>query len=64
MLMEIIKEKNVTIDINAFKEYIELLRRDIYEAGAGVDMQSEKFGTAQRVWSCSSKIIQWTRFRL
>lgn len=41
------RRENVTIDINAFKEYIELLRRDIYEAGAGVDMQSEKFGTAQ-----------------
>ena len=34
-------------DINAFKEFIELLRRDIYETGAGVDTQSEKFQTAQ-----------------
>lgn len=41
------RRENVTIDIKAFKEYIELLRRDIYEAGAGVDTQSEKFGTAQ-----------------
>lgn len=38
---------NTTIDINAFKEFIELLRRDIYETGAGVDTQSEKFATAQ-----------------
>lgn len=41
------KRENVTIDINAFKEFIELLRRDIYETGAGVDTQSEKFATAQ-----------------
>lgn len=41
------KRENVTIDINAFKEFIELLRRDIYETGAGVDTQSEKFTTAQ-----------------
>ena len=37
------KRENVSIDINAFKEFIELLRRDIYETGAGVDTQSEKF---------------------
>lgn len=41
------KRENTTIDINAFKEFIELLRRDIYETGAGVDTQSEKFATAQ-----------------
>ena len=41
------KRENVSIDINAFKEFIELLRRDIYETGAGVDTQSEKFQTAQ-----------------
>lgn len=41
------KRENVSIDINAFKEFIELLRRDIYETGAGVDTQSEKFATAQ-----------------
>lgn len=41
------KRETTTIDINAFKEFIELLRRDIYETGAGVDTQSEKFATAQ-----------------
>ena len=41
------RRENTTIDINAFKEFIELLRRDIYETGAGVDTQSEKFATAQ-----------------
>lgn len=41
------KREKTTIDINAFKEFIELLRRDIYETGAGVDTQSEKFATAQ-----------------
>lgn len=41
------RRENTTIDINAFKEFIELLRRDIYEVGAGVDTQSEKFATAQ-----------------
>lgn len=41
------RRENITIDINAFKEFIELLRRDIYETGAGVDTQSEKFATAQ-----------------
>lgn len=41
------RRENTTIDINAFKEFIELLRRDIYETGAGVDTQSEKFSTAQ-----------------
>lgn len=41
------RRENITIDINAFKEFIELLRRDIYETGAGVDTQSEKFQTAQ-----------------
>lgn len=41
------RRENVTIDIDAFKEFIELLRRDIYETGAGVDTQSEKFQTAQ-----------------
>ena len=41
------RREKVSIDINAFKEFIELLRRDIYETGAGVDTQSEKFKTAQ-----------------
>jgi len=41
------RREKVEIDINAFKEFIELLRRDIYETGAGVDTQSEKFQTAQ-----------------
>lgn len=41
------RRENVTIDIEAFKGFIELLRRDIYETGAGVDTQSERFATAQ-----------------
>lgn len=41
------KRENTTLDIEAFREYIEILRRDIHEAGNGVDTQSEKFKTAQ-----------------
>ena len=41
------RRDNTSIDITAFKEFVELLRRDIYETGAGVDTQSEKFATAQ-----------------
>lgn len=37
--------KNVEITIEAFKAFIEQLRKDIYEGGFGVDTQSEKFGT-------------------
>lgn len=36
--------KKIEIDIEAFKVFIEQLRKDIYEAGFGVDTQSEKFG--------------------
>lgn len=37
--------KKVEITIEAFKAFIEQLRKDIYEGGFGVDTQSEKFGT-------------------
>lgn len=37
--------KNIEITIEAFKSFIEQLRKDIYEGGFGVDTQSEKFGT-------------------
>lgn len=36
--------KNVDIDIAAFEKQIEVLRKNIYEFGRGVDSQSEKFG--------------------
>ena len=36
---------NITLNIDAFKVFIEQLRKDIYEGGSGVDTQSEKFGT-------------------
>ena len=39
--------KKVEIDIEAFKGFIEQLRKDIYEGGSGVDTQSEKFGTQE-----------------
>lgn len=39
--------KNVEINIEAFKAFIEQLRKDIYEGGFGVDTQSEKFGTQE-----------------
>lgn len=39
------KRENITLDIEAFKVFIEQLRKDIYEGGSGVDTQSEKFGT-------------------
>ena len=41
------KRENTTIDIEAFREFIEILRRDIHEAANAVDTQSEKFKTAQ-----------------
>lgn len=37
--------KQIATDIDAYKVFIEQLRRDIYEAGFGIDTQSEKFGT-------------------
>ena len=37
--------KNITINAEAYKIFIEQLRKDIYEGAAGVDTQSEKFGT-------------------
>lgn len=39
------KRETIEIKIDAFKVYIEQLRKDIYEGGSGVDTQSEKFGT-------------------
>lgn len=39
--------KGVEINIEAFKSFIEQLRKDIYEGGSGVDTQSEKFGTQE-----------------
>ena len=38
------KRENISTDIEAFKVFIEQLRKDIYEAGFGVDTQSENFG--------------------
>ena len=37
--------ENIELNIEAFKSFIEQLRKDIYEGGSGVDTQSEKFGT-------------------
>ena len=39
--------KNTELNIEAFKSFIEKLRKDIYEGGSGVDTQSEKFGTQE-----------------
>ena len=39
--------KNIELNIDAFKSFIEQLRKDIYEGGSGVDTQSEKFGTQE-----------------
>ena len=39
--------KNIDLNIEAFKSFIEQLRKDIYEGGSGVDTQSEKFGTQE-----------------
>lgn len=39
--------KNVELNIEASKSFIEQLRKDIYEGGSGVDTQSEKFGTQE-----------------
>lgn len=39
------KREKIETDIDAYKVLIEQLRRDIYEAGFGIDTQSEKFGT-------------------
>ena len=36
-----------TIDINAFKDAIEQLRKDVYDIGGGVDTESDKFGNNQ-----------------
>lgn len=38
------KYENPQINIEAFKVFIEQLRKDIYEAGFGVDTESDKFG--------------------
>jgi len=38
------KREKIETDIDAYKVFIEQLRRDIYEAGFGIDTQSEKFG--------------------
>jgi len=38
------KYENPKIDVEAFKAFIEQLRKDIYEAGFGVDTESDKFG--------------------
>lgn len=38
------KREKIETDIDAYKVLIEQLRRDIYEAGFGIDTQSEKFG--------------------
>ena len=38
------KYENPQINIEAFKAVIEQLRKDIYEAGFGVDTESDKFG--------------------
>lgn len=37
--------KSVDLNIDAFKTFIEQLRKDIYEGGSCVDTQSDKFGT-------------------
>ena len=39
--------KDITLNIEAFKSFIEQLRKDIYEGGSCVDTQSEKFGTQE-----------------
>lgn len=39
--------KGIKIEIEAFKVFIEQLRKDIYECGFCVDTQSEKFGTQE-----------------
>mgnify|MGYP005759738993 CR=1 FL=1 len=39
--------ESVKIEIDAFKVFIEQLRKDIYESGFCVDTQSEKFGTQE-----------------
>lgn len=39
------KREKIETDIEAYQVFIEQLRRDIYEAGFGIDTQSEKFGT-------------------
>lgn len=37
---------SLEINVEAFRAYIEQLRKDIYEFGRGVDTQSEKFGNS------------------
>lgn len=39
--------KDINLNIEAFKSFIEQLRKDIYEGGSCVDTQSEKFGTQE-----------------
>ena len=39
--------KDIELKIDAFKAFIEQLRKDIYEGGSCVDTQSEKFGTQE-----------------
>ena len=39
--------ENTIVNIEAFKSFIEQLRKDIYEGGSCVDTQSEKFGTQE-----------------
>lgn len=39
--------KKIEIAIEAFKVFIEQLRKDMYEAASSVDTQSEKFGTQE-----------------
>ena len=41
------KREEGTIDINAFKDAIEQLRKDVYDIGGGVDTESDKFGNNQ-----------------
>lgn len=39
------KREGVTVDVDGYKQFIQELRKDIYDYGAGVDTQSEKFAT-------------------
>lgn len=41
------ERQSVELNIEAFKSFIQQLRKDIYEGGSGVDTQSEKFGTQE-----------------
>lgn len=44
-----IKSLETNLDISAIKEHLDRLRRDIYEAGSGVDTQQENFGNSSGV---------------